>query len=219
MMQFNSFTLQKMKRSPKGMTMIELLFVVGMIALLSGTIYKIVNQVQRSFIHSQNKLDILQATRIIMYGLRNELRNSVDKPQVFNDRLNIPVTATETVQYWFDEKQRRLYRGIKKSEINVGKDLDPATEMKAFGFDDGQILRFEYDSSYKDSNAFVESELTLNSKIWFKVTMTILYTDKFHLLSEAEKKKIETDPNDPRVKNFFMMITPRKVNWLLQATQ
>ena len=87
-------------------------------------------------------------------------------------------------------------------------------------FSDGQILNFEYDSSYRDSNAFVESELALNSKVWFKVSMKILYTEKFDRLAEDEKAKILADPDaDPRVKSFFMMITPRKVNWLLQATQ
>ncbi len=196
-------------------TMIELLFVVGMVVLLSGTIYQIIRSVQKSFLHARNKLDILQTTRIIMSGIRNELRNAIDKPQVINGRLNIPVGPKETVQYFFDEN-RRLFRG-KKESISAP---DPSPdEMRPFLFDDGQILKFEYDSSYRDSNAFVESELTLNSKVWFKVTMTILYTDKFKSLSEAEKKKIMEDPTDPRVKNFFMMITPRKVNWLLQATQ
>jgi hypothetical protein len=73
---------------------------------------------------------------------------------------------------------------------------------------------------YRDSNAFVQSELSLNSKVWFKVSMKILYTEKFDRLSDEEKEKILEDPDsDPRVKSFFMMITPRKVNWLLQATQ
>jgi hypothetical protein len=50
--------------------------------------------------------------------------------------------------------------------------------------------------------------------------MKILYTEKFDRLSDEEKEKILEDPDsDPRVKSFFMMITPRKVNWLLQATQ
>ena len=35
-------------------------------------------------------------TRILMAGIKNELRNAEDKPQVFNDRLNIPVSKTET---------------------------------------------------------------------------------------------------------------------------
>jgi hypothetical protein len=66
----------------------------------------------------------------------------------------------------------------------------------------------------------VQSELSLNSKVWFKVSMKILYTEKFDRLSDEEKEKILEDPDsDPRVKSFFMMITPRKVNWLLQATQ
>lgn len=207
-----------LKKSRKnGMTMVELIFAVGMFMLLSVSMYQIMRAVRTTFTHSQNKLDILQTTRIIMSGIRNELRNAHDKPQVFNDRLNIPLSPTETVQYFFNSETRRLYRG-KKGGIN---DADPGvSEMRPFLFDDGQILSFDYDSSYRDSNAFVESELALNSKIWFKVSMKILYTEKFDKLSEAEKVKILDKPDDdPRVKSFFMVITPRKVNWLLQATQ
>ncbi len=197
--------------------MVELIFAIGIFALLSASLYQILKAVRTTFTHSQNKLDILQATRIIMSGVRNELRNAHDKPQVFNDRVNIPVSPEETIQYFFDEENRRLYRG-KKGGIN---DPDPGiSEMRPFLFNDGQILAFDYDSSYRDSNAFVESELSLNSKVWFKFSMKILYTEKFDRLTEADKAKILDKPDDdPRVKSFFMMITPRKVNWLLQATQ
>jgi hypothetical protein len=199
----------------RAITLIELVFAVGIIVLLSGTLYQVMRMVQRTFMHSRTKLDILQTTRIIMSSLRNELRNAVEKPQVINGRLNIPIKVDETIQYFFDQ-HRRLFRG-RKGGIN---DPDPdVSEMRPFMFDDGQILKFEFDSSYRDSNAFVESELTLNSKVWFKVSMTILYTEKFRNMSESEKQKILADPTDPRVKSFFMMITPRKVNWLLQATQ
>jgi hypothetical protein len=197
--------------------MVELIFVVGMVLLLSGSMFQLLRSITKTFTHSQNKLDILQTTRIIMSGVRNELRNAAEKPQVFNGRLNIPLTATYTIQYYFEEDTRRFYRG-KKGSIN---DPDPdVSSMRPFMFNDGQILAFDYDSSYRDSDAFVASELTLNSKVWFKVSMKILYTEKFARLSESEKKKILEDPDsDPRVKSFFMMITPRKVNWLLQATQ
>lgn len=200
-----------------GMTMVELIFVAGMILLLSGSMFQLMRTITKTFSHSQNKLDILQTTRIIMSGIRNELRNAAEKPQVFNGRLNIPLSSTETVQYYFNEETRRLYRG-KKTGIN---DPDPdVSSMRPFLFNDGQILAFEYDSSYRDSNAFVESELALNSKVWFKVSMKILYTEKFAQLSQADKSEILKNPDaDPRVKAFFMMITPRKVNWLLQATQ
>ncbi|GAB4274039.1 MAG: hypothetical protein Kow0029_14130 [Candidatus Rifleibacteriota bacterium] len=199
------------------MTMVELVFVAGMILLLSGSMFQLLRTITKTFSHSQNKLDILQTTRIIMSGIRNELRNASEKPQVFNDRLNIPLSPTETVQYYFDRETRRLYRG-KKSGIN---DPDPdVSQMRPFLFNDGQILTFDYDSSYRDSNAFVESELALNSKVWFKVSMKILYTEKFDKLTDAEKEAILKKPDDdPRVKAFFMVITPRKVNWLLQATQ
>ncbi|HEY9071630.1 MAG TPA: type II secretion system protein [Candidatus Ozemobacteraceae bacterium] len=207
-------------RPRRAMTMIELLVVMGMILLLSGTLYQILRNVQKSFTYARNKLDILQTTRIIMSGIRNELRNAVDKPEASlldnANIMNIPLSKTETVVYHFDKETRRLYRG-KKGNI---REPDPAIEdMRPFMFDDGQILKFEFDNSYRNSDSFVESELALNSKVWFKVSMTILYTDKFAALNEAEKQKIMNDPNDPRVKNFFMMITPRRVNWLLQATQ
>ena len=202
-------------RKRSAITMIELLFVIAMIALLSGTLYQIVSSVHKTFSHARNKLDILQTTRIIMSGIRNQLRNAIDKPQILNGRLNIPIAPKEVINYFFDEK-RRLYMGKKESTIAPDPDT---SEMRPFLFDDGQILKFEYDSSYRDSNAFVESELSLNSKVWFKVSMTILYSDKFRSLNDTEKKKILEDPNDPRVKTFSMMITPRKVNWLLQATQ
>ena len=199
------------------MTMVELVFTVSIFVLLSTSIYEILKSVNRTFIHSQNKLDILQTTRIIMSGLRNELRNAADKPQVFNGRLNIPVSATETIQYYYNEETRRLFRG-KKGAIN---DPDPPeTSMRPFLFNDGQILEFSYDNSYRDSKSFVESELTLNAKVWFKVSMKILYTEKYDQLSDAEKAAILDAPDDdPRIKSFFMVITPRKVNWLLQATQ
>lgn len=197
--------------------MVELVFTMGIFVLLSGSVYQLFKSVNMSFMHSQNKLDILQTTRIIMSGIRNELRNAADKPQVFNDRLNIPLSATETVQYYYEEETRRLFRG-KKGNIN---DADPdLSEMRQFMFNDGQILAFDYDSSYRDSNAFVESELTLNSKVWFKVSMKILYSEKFDALTEEDKAAILANPDDdPRVKTFFMVITPRKVNWVLQATQ
>lgn len=197
--------------------MVELVFTVSIFVLLSTSIYEILKSVNRTFIHSQNKLDILQTTRIIMSGLRNELRNAADKPQVFNGRLNIPVSATETIQYYYNEETRRLFRG-KKGAIT---DADPPeTSMRPFLFNDGQILEFKYDNSYRDSKSFVESELTLNAKVWFKVSMKILYTEKYDQLSDAEKAAILDAPDDdPRIKSFFMVITPRKVNWLLQATQ
>ncbi len=206
-----------MKKRKNGMTMVELMFAVGLFMLLSVSMYQIMRAVRMTFTHSQNKLDILQTTRIIMSGIRNELRNASDKPQVFNDRLNIPLSPTETAQYYFNKETRRLYRG-KKGGIN---DPDPSVaDMRPFLFNDGQILAFDYDSSYRDSNAFVESELALNSKVWFKVSMKILYTEKFDKLTEADKQKILENPDeDPRVKSFFMVITPRKINWLLQATQ
>lgn len=210
----------RLRRSRLAMTMVELLFVTGMVLLLSGTLYEILRNVQKTFIHARNKLDILQTTRIIMSGIRNELRNAIDKPEasLLDDAniMNIPISKTRTMVYHFDKTTRRLYRGEKKNM----KDSDPdISDMRPFMFDDGQILKFEFDNSYRNSDSFVESELALNSKVWFKVSMTILYTDKFASLSEAEKEKIMTDPKDPRVKQFFMMITPRRVNWLLQATQ
>jgi len=205
------------RKRTTGTTIIELIFAVGLFVLLSTSLYQILRMVRTSFTHSRNKLDILQTTRIIMTGIRNELRNAHDKPVVYDDMLNIPLSTTETVVYFFNEETRRLYRG-KKGAVSE-QNPDPS-EMRPFLFNDGQILNFEYDSSYRDSNAFVESELALNSVVWFKVSMKILYTEKFDRLSEDDKASILANPDeDPRVKSFFMMITPRKVNWLLQATQ
>lgn len=202
-------------RTSSGVTIIELIVAMSLIVMLSGTLYMVMRHVMKVFDRSRTKLDILQTTRIIMSGIRNELRNAADKPQFINDRINIPMSPTETIQYYFDDT-RRLYRG-RKGGIN---DPDPpVSALRPFLFDDGQILKFEFDSSYRDSSAFVESELALNSKVWAKISMTILYSDKFKQLSETDKRTILEDPNDPRVKTFFMMITPRKVNWLLQATQ
>ena len=201
----------------KATTMIEVIFAMAIFLLLSTAVYQIFSSVSKTMKHSQNKLDILQTTRIIMSGVRNELRNAIDKPQVVNERLNIPVASDRTIQYYFDEETRRLFRGIKGPLSDPDPDV---SEMREFAFNDGQILAFDYDSSYRDSQAFVESELTLNAKVWFKVSMKILYTEKFNNLSESEKAEILANPDeDPRVKDFFMMITPRKVNWLLQATQ
>lgn len=205
------------RQKKNGITMVELIFAIGIFALLSGSLYQVLKSIRVSFMHSQNKLDILQTTRIIMSGIRNELRNASDKPQVFNGRLNIPLGPDETAQYFFEDETRRLYRG-RKGGIN---EPDPdISELRPFLFDDGQILEFEFDSSYRDSNAWVESEMSLNTVVWFKVSMKILYTEKFDQLDEEEKVAVLAEPDDdPRVKSFFMTITPRHVNWLLQATQ
>ena len=204
-------------RKRKAMTMVEIIFTMGIFVLLSGSVYQIFRSVNQTFSHSQNKLDILQTTRIIMSGLRNNLRNAVDKPQVVNNILNIPLAADKTALYYYDEENRRMYLGEKGALSDPDPDI---SDMRPFMFDDGQILAFDYDSSYRDSNSFVESELTLNAKVWFKVSMKILYSEKFDKLSEEEKASILANPDDdPRVKDFFMVITPRRVNWLLQATQ
>ncbi|MBR4329721.1 MAG: hypothetical protein IKO19_12865 [Candidatus Riflebacteria bacterium] len=209
--------MNRIKNRKKAITMVELIFTLGIFVLLSASIYQIFRSVNLSFKHSQNKLDILQTTRIIMAGLRNELRNAVDKPQEINDRLNIPLAADKVVQYYFDKENRRLYRGFKGTIADADPDV---SDMRPFMFNDGQILDFTYGFSYGDSNSFVESELTLNAKIWCKVSMKILYSEKFEQLSEEDKAKILDNPDeDPRVKNFFMVIAPRKVNWLLQVTQ
>lgn len=205
------------KRKKSGVSVMELLIAIAIFAVLSVSLYHVLRSITRGFTHSRRRLDILQTTRIIMTGIRNELRNAVEKPQVFNDRLNIPVASNRVVQYYFDTDERRLYRGTKDAMNAPDPDI---SEMRAFMFDDGQIVSFEYDSSYRDSSSFVEAELSLNSMIWFKVSMQILYTETFHRLSDEEKNKILQNPHDdPRVKSFFMTITPRTVNWLLQATQ
>ena len=209
--------LKLFKKQKKAFTMIEVVFVMGIFVLLSGSIYQIFRSVNQSFAHSQNKLDILQTTRIIMTGLRNEMRNASGKPQWRNGMLLIPVNESLTKVYYYDKEERRMYRG-EKGEID-GPDPD-ISEMKQFMFDDGQILFFDFESSYDDSNAFVESELTLNAKVWCKITMKILYTEKFSKLTEEDKIAIMNKPDDDqRLKTIFLVITPRKVNWLLQATQ
>lgn len=206
-----------LNKKRKAFTMIEVIFTMGIFVLLSGSVYQIFKSFNQSFLHSQNKLDILQTTRIIMSGLRNELRNAAAKPELRNGMLNIPMSATKTMVYFYDEETRRMYRGEKGAIDEPDPDV---SEMKQFLFDDGQILSFEYDFSYRDANAFVESELTLNAQVWVKVSMKILYSEKFNKLSEEDKAKILENPDDdPRVKTIFMVITPRKVNWVLQATQ
>lgn len=206
-----------LNKKRKAFTMVEVIFTMGIFVLLSGSVYQIFKSFNQSFLHSQNKLDILQTTRIIMSGLRNELRNAAAKPELRNGMLNIPMSATKTMVYFYDEETRRMYRGEKGAIDEPDPDV---SEMKQFLFDDGQILSFEYDFSYRDANAFVESELTLNAQVWVKVTMKILYSEKFNKLSEEDKAKILENPDDdPRVKTIFMVITPRKVNWVLQATQ
>ncbi len=219
-MKYNILHIERDRaRRTWGMTMIELIVVVGIISLLSAAIYSILYSIRRSFKQSQDKMDILQTTRIIMAKLRTELRNAYDKPQVINDRLYIQVEPDKTWVYYFDKAAHRLYMHRNEGKAEELQREPAVGEMRPYAFDDGQILKFDFDSSYRDSNAFAESELTLNSKVWFKVTMRILYSDKFKQLKEEDKAKILTDENDPRVKTFFMMITPRKVNWLLQGTQ
>lgn len=203
----------------RAMTMIELIVVLAMLTMLSTAIYAILYSVRKSFSQSQSKMDILQTTRVIMAKLRTELRNAVDKPQVINDRLYIQIAPDTAWVYYYDAKLRRLFMHRNEGRSEELLREPDVGQMKPYAFDDGQILRFDFDSSYRDSNAFAESELTLNSKVWFKVTMKILYSEKFRQLSDEDKKKILADDNDPRVKTFFMMITPRKVNWLLQGTQ
>ena len=212
-------------RADHGVSLIELLVVISIMVLLSATLFQIMRSIGSSFSHARNRLDILMTTRIILSGVRNDLRNAIDKPQAqVNDAQHIlyvplrdALTNKDKVSiYLFDENSRRLYRGQKPEMSSPDPDL---SQFRGFMFDDGQILKFEFDSSYRDADAFAESELSLDSKVWFKVTMKILYTEKYKSLTESERESIAQDPNDPRVKTFFMMITPRRVNWLLQATQ
>lgn len=188
--------------------------------ILSATLFRIMNSIGQSYRHARNRLDILMTTRIILSAFRNDLRNAIEKPkaEVVDGQhvVSIPLEKDKVVVYLYDEKERRLFKGQKGDIDAPNPDLK---EMRPYMFDDGQILKFEFDCSYRDADAFAESELTLDSKVWFKVTMKILYTEKYKSLSEEQRKKIASDPSDPRVKEFFMMITPRRVNWLLQATQ
>jgi hypothetical protein len=219
--------LQPRKSGPAktGVSLMELLVVVSIMVLLSATLFRIMSSISSSFSHARNRLDILMTTRIILSAVRNDLRNAIEKPQAqVNDAQHIvyiplrdPLNNKDKVSiYLFDETARRLYRGTKPEMSSPDPDL---SQFRTFMFDDGQILKFEFDSSYRDADAFAESELSLNSKVWFKVTMKILYTEKYKSLSDSQRESIAKDPNDPRVKTFFMMITPRRVNWLLQATQ
>ena len=121
------------------------------------------------------------------------MRNASGKPQWRNGMLLIPVNESLTKVYYYDKEERRMYRG-EKGEID-GPDPD-ISEMKQFMFDDGQILFFDFESSYDDSNAFVESELTLNAKVWCKITMKILYTEKFSKLTEEDKVAYDSIVND-----------------------
>jgi len=213
----------------KGITVLELFVVLSIIIFLSATLYQVLRSIGEQWIRGRNRLDILMTTRIIMAAIRNDLRNAIEKPTatIIDKKhiLYIPVkdkadeTKEKVMIYLFDEEKRKLFRGEKPE---MGAQDQPLSDTKAWHsylFDDGQILKFEYDNSYRDSDSFAESELTLDSKVWFKVTMKILYTEKFKSLSDAEREKIANDPNDPRLKTFFVMITPRRINWLLQATQ
>lgn len=210
-----------------GVTLMELLVVISIIVILSTALYTVLRSIRVSFFHAQNRVDILMTTRIILAAIRNDLRNATEKPEgQINDKkhiLYIPMKDKHTGKdkimiYLFDEDARRLFRNEKPDR---GSDDPPAGDRtwRPFLFDDGQILKFEFDNSYRDAEAYAESELSLNAKVWFKVTMKILYTEKYKALTDADREKIARDPDDPRVKTFVMMITPRRVNWLLQATQ
>ncbi len=213
------------KNRRMGVTLMELFVVLSIVVFLTGSIYSVLRSVGAQWIQARNKLDVLMTTRIIMAIIRNDLRNAIDKPQAqVTDKKNalyIPLTDKKTGKekvsiFIFDEETKRIYRGEKNEMTDPDPDI---STLRKYMFDDGQILKFEFDSSYRDADAFAESELSVDSKVWFKVTMKVLYTGDFRTLNDAERQKIATDPNDPRVKTFFMMITPRRVNWLLQATQ
>jgi len=220
----NLLPCRSCRRSASGRratSILEVLTVLSVLVLITSTFYGILRSVRVSFTKARNRLDILQATRLIMAGVRNELRSAINKPEVKEGKLFIPVYdkltgAERTIVYYFDDKKRLLFRGEADpaQASNLGE-----SDMRCFTYADGQILKFEYDNSYRDANAFAASELMLHSKVWVKVSMKVLFTEKYNTLSEADKQKIIDDPNDPRVKSFFMMITPRKVNWLLQGTE
>lgn len=213
------------RRFPQwGTTLIELLVVLSVMIFLATALYRIMNMAGKSFMHARNKLDILLTTRIIMASIRNDLRNAIDKPESKTvDKRNvlyIPVKdkydKDKIIIYLFDEEKRRLFKGEKTDRDAPDPEL---STFHSFLFDDGQILKFDLDSSYRDADSFAESELSLDTKVWYKVTMKILFTEKYKSLSDADRQKIASDPNDPRVKTFIMMITPRRINWLLQGTQ
>jgi len=48
------------RKRTTGVTIIELVFAVGLFVLLSTSLYQILRMVRTSFTHSRNKLDILQ---------------------------------------------------------------------------------------------------------------------------------------------------------------
>ena len=205
------------KNRKKAFTMMEVIVTIGLFVLLSGAVYSIFSSFNKSFKHSQDKLDILLTTRIIMAGLRNDLRNCIDKPQGINDRLSIPVSPTRVVQYYFDKENRRLYRGSKTTMADPDPDV---SEMKPFLFGDGQILEFSFDFSHTNDDTWYETQFTLNTSFWVKVLMRILYTEKYDKLTEADKAQILENPDDdPRVKSFFMIIAPRLENWKMKTTQ
>ena len=135
-------------RTPKrsAVTMIELLVAMSLIILLSTTIYNVLKSVRLSFTQARNKLDILQTSRLIMAGIRNELRNATSKPEITDKKLHIPFYKDKQLVsvYYFDENTRRLFRGEKPEMSSPDPEL---SEMRPFLFDDGQILKFEYDTN------------------------------------------------------------------------
>ncbi len=206
----------KDNKTRKAMTLIEVIIVMGIMVLLSGAVYSIFRSVGKSFSHAQNKLDILQATRIIMTGIRNDIRNAQDKIKQYDGYINIPISPSKISGYYYDKENRRLYRYTK----DITEPDPDVSEMRPFLFNDGQILDFTSILSFENDQSFVESQLALNARVWAKISMKILYSEKFDKLTEEEKAKIIANPDDdPRVKTFFMFITPRKLNWTLQGTQ
>ena len=216
-----------MKRLPErrnhkpGTTLIELLFAVSMVVLLSGTLFQILSCCHFHLHQLGRTGGQHHGNQDHHVGIRNELRNAIAKPEAERDdkgnTLKIPLGPARTIVYRFEKTERRLYR--KDSPVGMNAALPDISEMHPFQFDDGQILNMDFDSSYRDGNTFAESELTLDSKAWFKVSMDVLFSDRFNSLKAEEQKRILSDTNDPRRREFCMTITPREVNWLLQASQ
>ena len=195
-------------------TLIEVLVAMGIAGVLSVSLYQMMSAMRKGYSYTNDKLEILNATRMIVARIRNELRMAIRKPEVNDDKIYIPIAEDQTIIYYFDEAKKELYRAT-KGAMNEG---DPSfEEFHKFKFKDGQLILFDFTSSYTNEK-YIASELSLNPVIWCKATIKVIQTEK--ALTEEEKAKIYADPDsDDRVKTFLITITPRKLNWQLQSTK
>jgi prepilin-type N-terminal cleavage/methylation domain-containing protein len=106
-----------------GYTLIELLLVVGLLAIAVGVTSDILLNLVRSYNRVQVFNEIEQQTNFIIQKLEKEIRNSVSADQTNRRELELTI-GTQTITYWVDpydgdSNDGTLYRTVENSDGSI----------------------------------------------------------------------------------------------------